>query len=74
MSLPTARRAGLGPLTTTPEGVAILHDDSSILPSSGQACGSTKNHSTLNPQPSTTLMNTPHPYDLVIPDSESGLG
>ena len=34
-----ARRAGLGPLTTTPEGAAILQDDSSILASPGQACG-----------------------------------
>ena len=34
-----ARRAGLGPLTTTQEGVALLNDDSSILPSPGQACG-----------------------------------
>jgi hypothetical protein len=35
-----ARRAGLDPLTTTQEGVSVLHDDFSILPSPGQAdCG-----------------------------------
>ncbi len=38
-----ARRAGLGPLTTTQEGVALSHDDSSILPSPGQACGKLPN-------------------------------
>ena len=55
-----ARRAGLGPLTTTQEGVAILHDDSSILASPGQACGRTS--------PTTKTMNSKHPYDLLIPD------
>ncbi len=35
-----ARRAELGPLTTTQESVALSHDDSSMLPSPGQACGS----------------------------------
>jgi len=43
-----ARRAGLGPLTTTQEGVANLYDDSSILPSPGQACG----------RPTTSVLNS----------------
>jgi hypothetical protein len=54
-----ARRAGLDPLTTTQEGVCVLHDDFSILPSPGQAvCG--------RPSQKTNIMDTPHPYDLVI--------
>ena len=39
-----ARRAGLDPLTTTQEGVALVHDDSSILTSPGQACGKTSQY------------------------------
>ncbi len=39
-----ARRAGLDPLTTTQEGVALLQDDSSILTSPGQACGKTSHN------------------------------
>src|SRR6266567_9062369 len=57
-----ARRAGLDPLTTTQEGVAVLNDDSSILASPGQACGNLKN----NKKTHAKTMNTPHPYDLVI--------
>jgi transposase len=56
-----ARWAGLDPLTTTQEGVAVSNDDSSILASPGQVCGQTKKKS----QPK-TRMNTASPYDLVI--------
>jgi transposase len=55
----TGPSGGAWPSTTTQEGVAVLNDDSSILPSPGQACGNTKNHNY-------KTMNLPHPYDLVI--------
>lgn len=72
VSLWTGPSGGAWPSTTPREGAASLHDDSSILPSPGQACGKREH------QPRQHPMNPSPPYDLSIDldraDQEADLG